>query len=71
MNENFYNKNPTLGKAIGVSIGVLIGIVLTLAIEYYFINSWNGIFQNINITVSLNETRFVEEFNKTMISTMR
>ncbi len=58
--------------AIGILIGFVVGTVLTGAIiAYYAIEIVDhiptGLVQNMNVTVTMNETRVIEEMNNTGI----
>jgi len=48
--------------------GVLIGLIGAYCFLIGFISAFDGVFGNVNITLSLNETRLVEEMNKTIIA---
>ncbi len=55
--------------AVGILIGFIIGTVLTgLVIEHYVVEIVShippGLVQNMNLTISMNETRLVEEMTK-------
>jgi hypothetical protein len=48
-------------------IGILIGLVGAYCFIIGFISTFDGIIQNVNVTIALNESRLVEEMNKTII----
>ena len=45
----------------------LLGMVVTLYLISGFVSSFDGVFQNVNITVQINETRLVEAMNQSFV----